>query len=311
MDTASLVGAAALFAGMSVFFGLVALFAPVDMLSIRRSQPDAVDSDYQDSQVDYVPTDVLGRYARPILRNFMPVLPRNMLSTPARQRLEKLIRQAGNPWRLTPDEFVAIRIALSLILFVGGIIGGVLGLITIPGVPVIVEILALAGVGYLVPRQVYVSAKEARTKSLLKDLPEALDLMVVTLDSGQTLEPTIRSVTPQLNEGVLRSEFSRINTELAAGSTLERSLTALYRNVDSIEAEAFAKAVIQSSQLGASASDTLRRQAQFARDNYEGRIATMIARLANTMIIPLMATMMPAFLIVVLAPQLSAFTRFF
>jgi tight adherence protein C len=310
MDTPSLVGAAALFAGMSVFFGLFALFAPVDLLSLRQTQKDN-EEEYQASQVDYVPTDILGRYARPILRNFMPVLPQNMLSSNARQRVAKLIRQSGNPWHLTTDEFTAIRIALALILFVGGIIGTVLNIITVPGVPAIAEILALGAIGYLIPRQVYVGAKEARTKSLLRDLPEALDLMVVTLDSGQTIEPTIRSVTPQLNEGVLRTEFARINTELAAGSTLERSLTALYHNVDSIEAEAFAKAVIQSNQLGADASDTLRRQAQFARDNYEGRIANMISRLANTMIIPLMATMMPAFLIVILAPQLASFTSFF
>jgi pilus assembly protein TadC len=91
--------------------------------------------------------------------------------------------------------------------------------------------------------------------------------------------------------------------------TLEHTLRTLYRNIDSQEVEAFAKAIIQTQQLGSDVSETLARQAEFARSNYRALLDRMIARLNTTLFIPLSLTMLPALLIVFIAPTLSQLTN--
>lgn len=305
LDLQSLPGIAGIFAGLAVFFAVYAIFAP-----LTKRAPASMEEEYEDAQVDFVPTDTLGRTVRPILRNLMPALPANLVSKARKRSIQELLVKSGNPWRLTAEEFVGIRIAFAIIGFMLGTFISVLNLIQIPVLPTWVFIPAFALIGFLIPYSVYNTRRQNRSRSLLRDLPEALDLMVVTLDSGQTFEPTLRAVTPQLNEGTLREEFTRINVEIMAGNTLERALTGLYRNVDSEEGEAFARAVIQTTRLGADVSNTLKRQAEYARSNYEARLSRMIARLATTMFIPLIATMLPAFMIIFLAPQLASIAAF-
>jgi tight adherence protein C len=305
LDLQSLPGIAAIFAGLAVFFAAYAIFAPVTKRAVSSTEQE-----FEAAEVDFVPTDGLGRTVRPILRNLMPALPANLVSTRRRRSIQELLVKSGNPWRLTADEFVGIRIAFAIIGFMLGTFFAVFNVVHIPFVPGWAFVVAFALAGYLIPYSVYNSRRQARVKSVLRDLPEALDLMVVTLDSGQTIEPTIRNVTPQLNEGTLREEFTRINVEIMAGNTLERALTGLYRNVDSEEAEAFARAVIQTTRLGAEVADTLKRQAEYARSNYEARLQRMIARLATVMFIPLIITMLPSFMIIFLAPQLASIAAY-
>lgn len=305
LDLQSLPGIAAIFGALAVFFAVYSVFAPVTKRAVSPAEEE-----FERAEVDFVPSDGLGRTVRPILRNLMPALPANLVSATRRRSIRKLLVQSGNPWRLTPDEFVGIQIAFAIIGFMLATFITVLDFVQIPFVPPFVLVIAFAAAGYFIPFSVYNSRRQARAKSVLRDLPEALDLMVVTLDSGQTIEPTIKSVTPQLNEGTLREEFTRINVEVMAGSTLDRALTALYHNVDSEEAEAFARAVIQTTRLGADVSDTLRRQADYARSNYEARLNQMIARLSTLMFIPLIATMLPAFMVIFLAPQLGSIASY-
>ena len=71
------------------------------------------------------------------------------------------------------------------------------------------------------------------------------------------------------------------------------------------EGAAFASAIIQTQKLGADVTDTLVRQAQLARANQEARIERMIARLQTMLFVPISAFMMPAFLVIFLAPAMS------
>jgi tight adherence protein C len=310
MEIEQTIGLLAFFIGIAVFFLMYALYAPVVE---RTTENEKLVNLFEDEDEEYnydeeMKGDSIGKYIRPILNNFLPTIPRIPLSNTRKQSLNKLIVQSGNPWKLNGEELIGLMIAFSIIGFMIGIVLLATGTMPemIPG-PVIVVL--LAAMGGALPYSKYNSAKEARTKAIEKELPEALDLLKITINSGQTFEHAMESVTKQLPKGVLREEFQRVVIEMQAGSSMERAFKSLTSRFKSEDLESFSKAVIQTTKLGSDVSDTLKHQADYVRANYEARLQRMIARLETTMFIPLIGTMLPAFMIIIIAPVLmSIFT---
>lgn len=304
MDQQTIQGFAAITAGLAVFVLIYAIYSPRRVPKKRNTVVDEVFG-YQESQGS---TEGIGKYIQPILRNFMPNLPNNIMSAKQESRYRILLRQSGNPWKVTAEELFVLQIAFAII---GGLIGAFLGIFnTIEQVPAIAYPVLLAGLGFFMPYGQYTSARQKRANNVDKNLPETLDLLTVMIRSGQTFEPALRRVTPQIQPGFLREEFTRINIELQAGRTLSECMRGLALNNASESTESFAKAVIQSQRIGADITETLSQQATFARDNHEARLETMIARLGTTMFIPLTVCMLPAMMIIFIAPSLSSLGGF-
>jgi tight adherence protein C len=297
LDIASIPGLVAIFIGIAAFFTVYAIVAP-----FTAKKRDSIQDEVFGEEEAFVPTDSLGKYVRPILSNFLPQLPAGLISGTRRRGVADLLVKAGNPWKVTPEEFIGLQLVFTMGGFIVGSALGFTGLLSI--IPPLALVIGISAIGFFIPYSIYNTRKENRTKQIQRQLPEALDLLTVTLSSGQTFEPALRSVTAQLPEGLLRQEFTKINVELQAGSTLERSLTSFYKTNAAEEAESFSKAVIQTQKLGSDVSETLSQQSDFARSNYESRLERMIARLSTTMFIPLIITMLPAFLIIFIIPTL-------
>jgi len=304
MDAQTAQGFAAIAAGLTVFVLIYAIYSPVRKSSRRSTAVDEVfgEQGYQGS------TEGIGKYIQPILKNFMPSLPEGMLSANRENNYRKLIREAGNPWRITPEELFVLQLAFGII---GALIGGfVAAAAPVEQIPAFLWPIAVGGVAMLLPYAFHTSARDKRTKDIQKNLPEALDLLTVMIRSGQTFEPALRRVTTQLAEGFLREEFTRVNIELQAGTTLSDCMRSFAASNNSDSAESFAKAIIQAQKIGADVTDTLTQQAVFARDDYEARLEKMIARLSTTMFIPLTICMLPAFMIIFIAPAIGNLSGF-
>lgn len=305
MDLAQMIGMLAFFAGLTVFFLLYAIYAPIvdreeENQKIKNVFDEEEDQEYYQTETS---SDSLGKYVRPILNNFLPQLPKLPLSSDRKKSLDNLIIKSGNPWKLNAEELIATMIAFGIIGFVVAIIFVATGQLP-EQLPPIALILAIPLMGAAIPYSKYNSAKEARTKAIEKELPEALDLLTITISSGQAFEFALESVTKQLPEGTLKTELSQVVVELQAGSTLERSFKALSSRFQSDDLESFTKAVVQATKLGSDVSETLKQQADYVRSNYEARLQRMIARLETTMFIPLIATMLPAFMLILIAPTM-------
>jgi tight adherence protein C len=306
METATTVGLIALFAGLTTFFVLYAIYAPV----VKKEEKNAIQTEVFGEQVEtYEAGDSLGKYVRPVLNNFLPQMPTIPLSEERKKSLQSLIVKSGNPWHITSEEFVGLMVALGIF---GVLVGSAItALGVLPAfLPPIVLIIFMGAVGFLLPYTTYNTRKESRTKAIEKELPEALDLLTITIASGQAFEFALENIIRQLPEGILRTEFGKVVVELQAGSTLERSLTDFSRKFESSDLESFTRAVIQTSRLGSDVTETLTQQADFVRSNYEARIEAMISRLETTMFIPLIITMLPAFMIIFIAPTLASISDF-
>jgi tight adherence protein C len=296
VTNASNVGLAAILIGISVFLIMYAIFAPRKSSGIVGRTLPVAGSD-----------DGFNRYVRPMLRNFIPQTP---LSAAAQNmgsdKIELLLIRSGNPWKIRPEEFLGIQVLFAAIGLFGGILMAAFS--PIAAVPGIVWMLGFPLAGYLIPYSYHNTLKENRSKEVQKQLPEALDLLVITLASGQNFEPALSQVAPTLPNGLLKEEIIKVNYELAAGRGIEASLLDFARRASSDEVEAFAKAVSQAQRLGSDVSETLVNQATSARAAYESRIEKKISRLSSIMMVPLVFTMIPSLMLIILAPTMSQLT---
>ena len=295
MDHSSIPAFAALTGGLTVFFLLYAIYSPI------RPKKKTTVAENVFGKNDY---DITQRYTRPILDNFMPSLPEGMIPKSMTGKYAELLRVSGNPLKINPEELFVLQIAGALIGFLIGLV--IAAFNSIPSVPPFAFPLIFAALGGFLPYGKHTSLRDSRARDVQRYLPEALDLLQVVIATGSTFQPALRQVTDQLPESFLRQEFTRINIELQAGATLDTCMTSFARNNISEEGAAFASAIIQTQKLGTDVTDTLVRQAQLARSNQEARIERMIARLQTMLFVPISAFMMPAFLIIFLAPAMSS-----
>lgn len=287
------IGLASILVGFSVFLVLYALLAPKK----NSVLPHTIDAN----------DDGFSRYVRPMLRNFIPQTPLAAAANNHNQgKIRELLIRSGNPWKIRAEEFMGIQILFAAMGFFLGLIMAVWSPIAM--VPGIVWLVGFPLAGFAIPYSYHNSLRESRAKEIQRQLPEALDLLVITLASGQNFEPALAQVTPTLPKGLLRDELTTVNHELGAGRTMEESLMDFASRASSDEVESFAKAVSQAQRLGADVSETLENQAAAARAAYEARIEKKISRLSSIMMVPLVFTMIPSLILIIIAPVMSNLT---
>lgn len=301
-NTLQNVGLAAILLGLSVFVYMYAMFAPRKNIE-RRYQHNMDETPLEIEENE--DSASFNRYIRPMLRNFLPQSPLSaQLKESQLDKTRDLLIKSGNPWNIRAEEFLGIQLLFALI----GLVGGVL-LMVFPVIPIVPPVLwvVIVPLGlYLLPYSFHNSKKQARSEEIRKQLPEAIDLLVISISSGKTFEPAMLEVAPALPEGLLKKEFLKVNGELNAGRTISESLLDFAHRSSSEEAETFGKAIVQAYRLGTDVSETLVGQATAAREAYEARVEKKIARLASLMMIPLVFTMIPSLILIILAPVMTS-----
>ena len=290
-------GIIALLGALTVICAMYAIYTPM-----KAQNTDKIKDEFFGESSNDLIEDSLGKCARPLLNNFLPQFPVN-ISSGKKDRIADFLLKSGNPWKLNPEEYSAMKYIFGSILFFIGLVLVVLN--AVPIIPWYVLLGVFTLMGLALPYSIHNTKKESRITQAQKQLPEALDLLVVTLTAGTPFESAIGQVVKQLPTGLIKNELGKVDLKIKAGQTLERALSAFSKEIASEEIESFCKAIVQSQKLGADVTETLQQQASFVRENHEARIEKKIAKLATLMFIPLAGTMLPAFLIIFLAPSLQ------
>ena len=296
MNNAS-VGMAAILAGLTVGLAVWGAFAPVASIPTEMDADELFD---QQSSLGTGQGGLFNSFFRPMLHNFVPQTPMS-LQLKARQngKIIELLVRSGNPWGLQPEEYYALRYVTALV----GLVGATgLSLLTILPVPAPIAMVGGAVMGFVIPRVRLDSIRGKRKRAATRGLPEALDLLVITMNAGVSFHAAIVAVAERLPGGVIRTELARVVEDLRAGRSTVQALTDLSRRTASAEVEAFAKSVVMAERLGSDTSDTLRQQADAARGAYEQILSEKSAKLATTLMFPLMAFLLPALFMTVLGP---------
>jgi tight adherence protein C len=157
--------------------------------------------------------------------------------------------------------------------------------------------------GFYLPELWLSSTIRSRQHEIVRALPDALDMIVVCTEAGQSFDQALRRVSAQWHSP-LTDEFSRILAEIAFGRTRHEALTAASRRIQLNETSNLFSAIIQADLLGVSVSKVLRVQADQLRTLRRQRAEELAHQAAIKMLFPLVFLIFPAMLAVLLGPAI-------
>ena len=206
----------------------------------------------------------------------------------------------------------AIRLLLPLLLL--GIT--LLALPFIPNMSLLLGggILAVVlGVGWLLPAIYVSSRKESRMSRLLIAFRDALDLMVVCVESGLALPQAIERVAEEMavSQPDLAMELALVNAEVRAGVPSTEALKHLAERTGLEDIRELVSLLAQSIRFGTSVGTTLRIYAEEFRDRRTQLAEEKAAKVGTKLVFPLIFCLWPSFFLVAIGPAIISVFKVF
>ncbi|MBI4497091.1 MAG: type II secretion system F family protein [Chloroflexi bacterium] len=218
------------------------------------------------------------------------------------------LESAGNPNKLTVADFLGIKGFAALI--VGGL---ALFFATAYDASIVVQLLAPIGgayVGQMLPGYWLNGKISARQKEVEENLPDALDLLTISVEAGMGFEGAIGKVVDKW-DNALTEELGRMLREQRMGVSRRDSLRNLAQRSKVPDLSSFAAAIIQADQLGVSIARILQIQSEQMRMKRRQRAEKLAAQAPLKMTFPMVLFMMPALWIVILGPMVPYMAQTF
>jgi tight adherence protein C len=174
----------------------------------------------------------------------------------------------------------------------------------VEGASVLTYAVIASGIGMFAPNLVLSRAVEKRIRSLRNGFPDALDLLVVCVESGLGLATAIQRVADELfvSHPELAMELSTVNAEIRAGMPREQALKNLADRTGLPDIKGLVGLLVQTMRFGTSVSDALRVYAEEFRDRRMARAEEQAAKMGTKLVFPLVFCMFPLFFIVAIGP---------
>jgi tight adherence protein C len=214
---------------------------------------------------------------------------------------------AGLSRSVSPTSFLALKSVLGLGglgfgALVGMGFGGAFGGILFGGI---------AGfAGFWLPDFTVSSRARKRRERVRVELPDALDLLAVSVEAGLGFDGAIGKLTEHMR-GPLIEEFGLALSEMRVGEGRADALRGMTERVPAPELEAFVRAVIQADQLGMSLGRILRVQAADARLRRQAAAEERAMKAPIKMLFPTALFIFPAMFLVILGPALINISKVF
>ena len=224
-------------------------------------------------------------------------------------RLEDLIVKSGNPWKLSYQEFYFYQFVSAVIGLVVGFPLWFLLTNTVFSPPLWTVLLVTAGFGFFVPQLKYRDAAKKRDLEFKRQLPEALDLLIISLSAGTTFQQSLREILPNMADGVLKVEFENIVNQLDLGKTLKAALDDFASRAPNESIITFIRSVQEGIELNVPLTDTLTSRAEASRADFFALIHQKTATLESKMMAALAPTLVPALFIVLALPYMLALSK--
>ncbi len=162
----------------------------------------------------------------------------------------------------------------------------------------------LGGVGFYLPGMVLWYLRTSRQKEIFLTLPDALDLLVVCVESGLGLDAAMRKVTEEMKDHakVICEELALANMQLQMGRPRREVLRDLGVRTGVDDVKALAAILIQADRFGASIAHALRVQSDSMRTRRRQLAEEKAAKTAVQLIFPLVLFIFPAIFVVLVGP---------
>ena len=295
-----LIAGVAAIAILLIFVGLAG-GSPVDPVQARLTQLGTMQAKNLEELELQQP--FVERTLRPLILRFSSTTSR-MASTSFTATTEKRLALAGNPGDLRVADWLGIKA-------VGAIVGGVIfallflvvGVLNLPAFLRLVMIPIGMMFGYTLPEFWLGGRVRKRQKAILLMIPDALDLLTISVRAGLGFDGALGKVVEKL-KGPLTEEFRRALAEIRVGKARRDALRDIIPRTEVQALTNFIGAIIQAEQLGVSISKVLQVQSEQLRIERRQRAEEMAAKAPIKMLFPLVGCIFPSLFIVILGPAI-------
>ncbi|WP_426244141.1 type II secretion system F family protein [Nocardioides sp. LHG3406-4] len=226
-------------------------------------------------------------------------LGRRLTGADSAQRITHKLDLAGSPVGWSVDRVVSLKVIGAVAgLVVAGLVTTLLGLSLGPRVGFT---LVGAVVGYFGPNLYLYQRAYDRQAQIAKELPDAIDLMTISVESGLAFDAAVQQVAYNTT-GPLAEELSRVLREMQIGSSRADALRAMAERSNLAQLRSFISALVQADAFGIPIAQVLRVQSSEMRIKRRQRAEEKAMQVPVKMTIPLIFCILPCLFIAVLGP---------
>lgn len=212
---------------------------------------------------------------------------------------QKLI-YAGHDGAMAPAIFAAVRLATLIVIPTA--VG--LAMVNAPLPLLLVLVPGAALIAWILPIAVLERLARARQDRIRHGLPDALDLLVVCVEAGISLDAAILRVAKELafTYSDLSRELLVVNRKTNAGVTREEAIRGLWSRTGVEDLRSLSTSLIQTEKWGTSITKVLRVAAVTLRRKRRQHAEKRVALAPVKMTVPLVTMILPALFIIILGP---------
>ena len=262
------------------------------VLEAFAAAPDSMKQELDPSFNDRVITPLLARFVG---------LGKRLTPNDYGERIQHKLDVAGNPPGWTVDRIVSLKV-----IGIGiGAAGGVLAALLLDwGALRVVILLGLGAVlGYYAPNLYLYQKGYDRTNQMQRDLPDALDLLSISVEAGLGFDAALSQVARNTT-GPLAQELARVLQEMQIGLGRSSALRALGERSTLPDLRSFTSAMVQADAFGIPISKVLRVQSDEIRLKRRQRAEEAAQKVPVKIMIPLVLFILPTLFIAVLGPAI-------
>jgi tight adherence protein C len=240
-------------------------------------------------------------------------------------RVVDTLKRIGNAVPKSPSEMSKLQLRLvhagfrrqdAIVLFLGIRAGCALAIFALMAAPFLFRAsiplsLGGAGLGYLLPGIVLARMAKRRQHRIRLATPDALDLLVVSVEAGLGLDQALQRVGEELTtvHPALSDDLRLINLELRAGKPRAEALHNLAARTGVEDLTSLVAILVQTDKFGTSVAQALRVYSDVLRTKRRQRAEEAAAKTAVKMVFPLVICIFPAIWIVTLGPAAIKFVQ--
>jgi tight adherence protein C len=232
----------------------------------------------------------------PVLDSMVASIGVKLVRNRGRERLRRQLGWAGRPAgegmnRVIGRKIIYLGVGLCLGFIAGAFYGGLAWLM----VP------AAGLMGFYLPDILLYNEAEHRTAEIQLQLPDALDLLNLCVESGLGLQSALAKVA-QTQDGAVASEFGRVLQEMQLGVSRAAAFESMGNRTKQEDLKRVVAAVLQVDKLGIPIALVLREQARDMRAVRQSRAREQAQKVPVKILAPLMLCFLPGLFMVILGP---------
>lgn len=175
----------------------------------------------------------------------------------------------------------------------------------------VMTIMVPGGAGYMLPKYWVTRRQAVRQEAITNGFPDALDLMLVCVEAGQSMDQSIIRVSKELRSGFpdISDEFEIVSQEVKAGKDKTTVLKDMAERCGVQDITSFVTVLVQSQQFGTSIADALRVYSLEMRDKRVMRAEEKANKLPTKMTLATMMLTVPPLMAILIGPSIYAIAQ--